>query len=65
MGFLTNADEATKFINGILPDVSDIPQPAGVPQDHLSKELPSAKSNEITDQIEFDEWRATKQSNAE
>lgn len=65
MGFLTNADEATTFINGILPDVSDLPNPPGVPQDHLSKELPSAKSNELTDQMEFDEWRAKKQSSGE
>jgi hypothetical protein len=39
MGFLTDAGEAAEFVNGILPDTSNLQSKiAGQPQDHLPKQ---------------------------
>lgn len=50
MSFITDANMAAKFINGIIPDVSDIEKKLQ-PQDHLPKQVSPAQAITVVDEV--------------
>jgi hypothetical protein len=73
----TNAEEAAKFINGILPKSFDAPGTPTTPQDHLPKVVTTAPGANVTvttgtsqtpsptDMAEFLAWKKQQESKSE